>query len=87
MDNKHFYFETLLVCYFVPQNVFFDSEKKLNNYVPRLGNYKILQKKSSKLLCKVRNGGNLAFQILKESSVNDSTIPTRLFLWYLLLLV
>ena len=38
---KHFYFETLLVCYFVPENVSFDSEKELNNYVPRLGNYKI----------------------------------------------
>ena len=46
MDNKHFYFETLLVCYLVPR-MFSLIQKKKNNYVPRLGNYEISQKKSS----------------------------------------
>ena len=32
---------------FCPLECFFDSEKKLNNYVLYVGNYKISQKKSS----------------------------------------
>ena len=37
----------LLVYYFVPSNVFYDSGKKMNNNVLYVGNYKISQKKSS----------------------------------------
>ena len=38
MDNKNKYFETVHICYFVPKNVFFDSDNNLSNCIPGSGN-------------------------------------------------
>ena len=45
MDKKHLYFETLFVILFIRMFSLI-LKKKLNNYIPRLGNYEISQKKS-----------------------------------------
>ena len=58
MDNTHFCFETLLVI--LSLRMFSLIQKKMNSYVPRLGNYKISQKKSSyNVFCETgaKNGG------------------------------